>query len=546
MLTLLLSISAICLNFYLYWLRRGKMMLFKDLGLPGPTPNTIFGNLIDIKKKGLGKCLQEWSQAYGKVYGYFEGPDAVLVTSDVDLLKRVYVKDFKHFSKRKLYPLAPDSDKDEFIHLFLAHGTRWKRLRRLLSPTYSSAKLKQLLPAIDSSIKRYLQYIDVESSHQTDGIDIYSHLQPMTLDIIGTTAFGIEISSSSQENKDFLYHCKKIFSRVNPREKRPLGFLLIFTFATLFPELNAIWKPINELYKKLNPKEGFQWILEKAGEMIEYRNSSKEQSNDFIQLMLNAVVDDSQIPDYLMEMRNDDQCTDINQNQEENSSTMAPTPVPIVRKSDKILTLSEMKANSGLFLLAGYESIAASTAYVLYELALNGNEQDIVNKEIEATIGAENIIDYQMVKQLRYLDMVIFETLRLHPGSVSAVARRSCADFVVDEKTIPSGTLVTADIHTIHRDIKHWGPEDTNLFIPERFSTERKAERHPIAFLGFGAGPRNCIGMRFALLEMKMILVRLLQQYRVEPCAKTEVPLPKVEQTATVPTNGVHVRLVKR
>jgi len=100
---------------------------------------------------------------------------------------------------------------------------------------------------------------------------------------------------------------------------------------------------------------------------------------------------------------------------------------------------------------------------------------------------------------------------------------------------------VHADVYSIHYDRELWGPEDPYVFFPERHETKR----HPMAYLPFGAGPRHCIGMRFALIEMKILLVRLLREYSILPGEHLESKLNIRERTVIAPEE-VWVKLVKR
>jgi cytochrome P450 len=100
---------------------------------------------------------------------------------------------------------------------------------------------------------------------------------------------------------------------------------------------------------------------------------------------------------------------------------------------------------------------------------------------------------------------------------------------------------VYADIYSIHYDRELWGPEDPCVFFPER----HEIKRHPMAYLPFGAGPRHCIGMRFALIEMKILLVRLLREYSILPGAHLESKFNIRERTVIAPEE-VWVKLVKR
>ncbi len=154
--------------------------------------------------------------------------------------------------------------------------------------------------------------------------------------------------------------------------------------------------------------------------------------------------------------------------------------------------------------------------------------------------------------QMEYLDMVVNETMRLYPIA-NRIERISKASVEVNGVTIPKGTVVMVPTYALHRDPDLWS--EPEAFKPERYSTglmqikvrmnpnvitwrnqlkifvnvsfrfskENKDNIDPYAFLPFGAGPRNCIGMRFALLMMKLALVEILQNFSFVTCKETDV-----------------------
>ncbi|XP_025939651.1 thromboxane-A synthase isoform X3 [Apteryx rowi] len=157
--------------------------------------------------------------------------------------------------------------------------------------------------------------------------------------------------------------------------------------------------------------------------------------------------------------------------------------------------------------------------------------------------AAEIIPDYQNVQELPYLDMVIAETLRMYPPAFR-FTREAAKDCVVLGQRIPAGAVIETAVGHLHYNSDFW-PEPEK-FIPERFTEEAKKERHPFAYLPFGAGPRGCIGMRMGLLETKMTLLRILQKFRFKTCPDTEIPLQLKSKVTLGPKNGVYIQLESR
>ncbi|NXB15463.1 THAS synthase, partial [Rhagologus leucostigma] len=151
--------------------------------------------------------------------------------------------------------------------------------------------------------------------------------------------------------------------------------------------------------------------------------------------------------------------------------------------------------------------------------------------------------DYQNVQELPYLDMVIAETLRMYPPAFR-FTREAAKDCVVLGQHIPAGAVIETAVGHLHHNPEFW-PEPEK-FIPERFTEEAKKERHPFAYLPFGAGPRGCIGMKMGLLETKMTLLRILQKFQFKTCPETEIPLQLKSKATLGPKNGVYIMLEPR
>ncbi|CAF4773663.1 unnamed protein product, partial [Rotaria sp. Silwood2] len=216
---------------------------------------------------------------------------------------------------------------------------------------------------------------------------------------------------------------------------------------------------------------------------------------------------------------------------------------PLVRK----ITKHEIVANIYLFMAAGYETTSTALAYTSYVLATHPNEQLKLQEHIDSYFNPDTDDDapsYETILKMEYLDMFIREVLRMYPIGPTAINRESTEDFHINGiGTIPAGTIVTVDMYTIHFDPDLWGPVDPNVFDPERFATKR----HPLAWIPFGIGSRNCVGMRFALLEMKLFLIRLLKVYSIIDCGElTHRSTEELEEAAVIYPKSIIIRLQRR
>uniref|UniRef100_A0A8C8UNF6 unspecific monooxygenase n=2 Tax=Peromyscus maniculatus bairdii TaxID=230844 RepID=A0A8C8UNF6_PERMB len=144
---------------------------------------------------------------------------------------------------------------------------------------------------------------------------------------------------------------------------------------------------------------------------------------------------------------------------------------------------------------------------------------------------------------MEYLDMMVNETLRLYPIA-NRLERVSKKDVEINGVFIPKGTIVMVPTYPLHRDPEYW-PEPEE-FRPERFSKENKGSINPYVYLPFGNGPRNCIGMRFALISMKLAVIRVLQNFTLQPCEETEIPLKFSRQPILQPENPIILKIVSR
>lgn len=192
-------------------------------------------------------------------------------------------------------------------------------------------------------------------------------------------------------------------------------------------------------------------------------------------------------------------------------------------------------------LLAGFDTTANSLCFVTYLLALNPDIQGRLQKEIGSYFEEDPDASlYDAASDIKYLDMVIMEAMRLYPTAPRAVRVCNTPSDICGIK-FPKGCTVILPIHIIHRDPTNWPEPDK--FDPMRFSNEEKAKRPQLSFMPFGSGQRTCIGRNLALLQIKVVLIELLKRFTFVRSKDTEVPLATTVGLTLSPVAGVHLKI---
>lgn len=514
-----------------YRKRKRDLSLFKKMGIPGPEPHWLYGNMHQLCDPLVHIVLQKWTKEYKKLYGYYEGCRPVLVTSDLDMIHDIFIKKTSYFDGRKLTSFRVPDD-SPLNHMFTARGARWKRLRTIVNPTFSSMKLKQMLPLIEEKVNKLVEKL-AEVVKEGKPINMMKFYQCLTLDVIVETAFGVKVDSLNNPDEPFLINCRKIFESFAPSKRS-----ILFTLTKVFPELETWFWCTYLLLMKIKKFPQLE-VLKAMESVIRLRLKTKVNRIDLLQLMLDAKSDDSLTDDRLT-MTTDD-------NNEQRTSEEMPSQKQLDGKTPnkKTLTIQEIKSQSFLFLVAGYETTSTALSYCTYLLSKNPHVQQKLLKEIDNYLPKETKATYDVLHQMNYLHMVLCETLRLYPLASLVVGRECSQACTVSGIHIPEGMSVQIDMWSIHHDPNIWG-DDVEDFIPERFSKEAVSTHHPMAWMPFGVGPHNCIGLRFALLEAKLALAEILKRYFFEKCSETEDKLELNEVIIIIPSNGVKVKVVPR
>jgi cytochrome P450 len=194
-------------------------------------------------------------------------------------------------------------------------------------------------------------------------------------------------------------------------------------------------------------------------------------------------------------------------------------------ETGEAMTDEQLRVEVTTFLLAGQETTSLALTWTWYLLSQHAESQRRLEEEIDAVLGGRPP-EYADLVNLPYTRMVIDESMRLYPPAWG-FSRQALSDDELGGFHLPRGWLAFLIPYVLHRLPGFW--KDPEAFDPERFLPERSADRPRFVYLPFGAGPRQCIGNHFALIEAHLIVATLAQRYRLHL-----VPRHRVEPWALI------------
>ncbi|CAG7717309.1 unnamed protein product [Allacma fusca] len=500
----------------LYFLLNGNPNYWTDLGVTPAKTENLLVRLMNKKFSFIENDNFVYTQLKGKRFGgSMELWNPVLFISDLDLMKQIYVKDFEYFVNRRGFDVEKH---DPHMHLSLLNqnGESWKDLRSKMSPTFTTGKIRRMFAIFYSSSKKMVKAIR-EKSQTESNIELRPYMQKVTMDIIAFAAFGIQTDLFEDPNSSFAKMGKKIQDIFSGKNVFKIFFLM------LFPK----WAELLKL--KITDSEADKFFSKVIVDTLEHRQKTEDKRDDFLQLMLEARQG---------KITKEDE-SELDSHEKNAKLKDAPSKSKLVFSDDLII------AQSLLFILGGFDTVESVLSFSLHELGINPDIQEKLYEEVKAAVDENNgEFNYDIINSLEYLDMVISETLRKYPPA-ARTERRSTRPYKIPDSdvSLPEGSLVVIPTYQVHHDEDYW-PEPSR-FDPERFMKENVSKRHPFAYQPFGHGPRNCIGNRFALTEVKLALAQLVLNFKLQPNKDTVIPIKFANGANIKPGNRFALTEVK-
>ncbi|XP_022830610.1 cytochrome P450 9e2-like [Spodoptera litura] len=498
---------------------------FSRQGIKHFKPVPVFGNLAKMLMRTEHFCdhIVNLYQSFPeeRFVGRYEFVKQIIFVRDLELIKKMTVKDFEHFLDHQ--SILSTSDSYFSRNLFSLQGQEWKDMRSTLSPAFTSSKMRLMLPFMVEVGDQMMQMLHRQIRESKNGsitVDCKDLTTRYANDVIATCAFGLKVDSQTDKTNSFYMLGK---------ESSEFGFrkLMSFLIVSNAPALARLLK-LDFLSEAC--KQGFKKIVLSTMQTREMKNIIRP---DMIHLLMEAKKG---------KLTHDDVKTN------DVAAGFATVEESAVGKksADRVWSDEDLVAQAVLFFIAGFETVSTGMIFLLYELAVNPDVQERLAqeiKEVDAKNGGK--FDFNSIQNMVYMDMVVSETLRLWPPAVT-LDRICTKDYNMGKPNpkaekdviLRKGTGVWIPTYAFHRDPQYFPNPDK--FDPERFSEENRHTINPFAYMPFGVGPRNCIGSRFALCEIKVMVYQILKEMVLSPSETTCIPAKLSKDTFSMRLEGGH------
>jgi len=330
--------------------------------------------------------------------------------------------------------------------------------------------LQDFVETMNEHTDIFLQHIEKEVT-LGNFIDLQKRLKLFTLDVICETAMGTIVGAQNDENHIYLKSIQSMCEIIQERVSNPLlGNEFLFRRSKLASKQDEALNVLHSFSRDV--------ILDRI------RQSEKRESG--IQTAEKKRV---AFLDLLIRTMND---------------------------NDTILSMEDIQEDVDTFMFAGNHTISSALTFTLYLLGRHPREQSKLQLEIDSILGSNFLghVTVDHISKMTFMDAVIKECMRLYPP-VAFLGRKTTEECDIDGVKVPKGQDVTIFVHFIHRNPKIW--QDPQKFDPDRFSieTRSKVTKSNFSYIPFSAGPRNCIGQRFSIQEIKIFLAKFFSSYTV-------------------------------
>ncbi|KAL1512672.1 hypothetical protein ABEB36_002229 [Hypothenemus hampei] len=445
--------------------------------VPGPKPWPFVGNIAEhiFGRKTLGQVLMKIYRKYDgyPFVGVFRAMTPCLLIRDPDFVNEIAVKNHKAFYNNDFF-IDKKNDPIMGQNPFVLRDQEWKETRQLITPGFTSGKMKQMYPTTFKVSEELVRFV---ANHPDNAIEIQDLTRRYTMENVFRLAFGIEGKGfdSYVERSEFMNIAIKLL------EPGSLNGIL--------QQLNAVVPFLGRFLRvRLVSEEIERKLTDIVSDVKKYRELNQVKGNDYFEFILQIA-------------------------------------------KEKSLNITEIAAHGVMFFFDGYESSAIVFTDLLFNLAMNPKYQRKIRDEIKR-IEKENQgnpITYEELSEMKWLDACLYESLRTRPFLDILV--KCCTQPFEYTPSNPKFKKMTVKLYpgdTVILPYSMFMKDESYFKNPDVFYPERMMDNENLnksIFFPFGNGPRICIGQRFGLMQLKIGAAQLIKNFDISLSSKTKLPL---------------------
>nr|AJN91187.1 cytochrome P450 monooxygenase CYP4G112 [Cnaphalocrocis medinalis] len=499
----MLLVPAVAL-WYAYWKISRRHMLELASKINGPKGLPLIGNALEFTggSHDIFKNLVEKSKDYDKegVVKIWIGPRLLVFLydpRDVELILSSHVYIDKADEYRFFKPWLGNG-------LLISTGQKWRSHRKLIAPTFHLNVLKSFIDLFNANSRAVVDKLKKESG----AFDCHDYMSECTVEILLETAMGVSKSTQDQSGFEYAMAVMKMCDILHLRHTKIwLRPEMLFNLTQYAKNQTKLLDVIHGLTKKVIKRKKAEFkagkkpsILSEHVEPTTEIPTSKTTSVEGLSFGQSAgLKDDLDVDD------------DVGQ-----KKRLAFLDLLLESsQSGVVISDEEIKEQVDTIMFEGHDTTAAGSSFFLSMMGIHQHIQDKVIEELDQIFGdSDRPATFQDTLEMKYLERCLMETLRMYPP-VPIIARHLKQDITLPSsgKQVPAGTTVIITTYKLHRRPDVYPNPDK--FDPDNFLPERSANRHYYAFVPFSAGPRSCVGRKYAMLKLKIILSTILRNFRV-------------------------------
>ncbi|EDW87740.1 probable cytochrome P450 4d21 [Drosophila yakuba] len=467
--------------------KRWRINVFAKSKISGPFSLPILGNglqALTFRPENFIQRFGDYFNKYGNTFRLWVLGECLIYTKDLKYFEGI-LSSSTLLKKAQLYRFLRDFLGDG---LLLSTGNKWTSRRKVLAPAFHFKCLENFVEIMDRNSGIMVEKLRGVADGKTC-VDLFKFVSLEALDVTTETAMGVQVNAQNDPN---------------------------------FPYTKALKSVVYIESKRLaSVSMRYDWLFPLAAPLV-YRRLQKDIA--IMQDFTNKVIRERRA--ILERTKADGTYKPLIMGDEEIGGRAKMTLLDILLQAtidNKPLSDVDIREEVDVFIFAGDDTTTSGVSHALHAISRHPKVQKCIHEELLSILGTDPDAPVTQTKllELKYLDCVIKETMRLHPP-VPILGRYIPEDLHIGDKTIPGNTSILLMPYYVYRDAEYF--PDPLVFKPERWLDMKASSYAPLAYIPFSSGPKNCIGQKFANLQMKALISKVIRHYELLPLGEDLQP----------------------